>query len=146
MNSSTRKINYFVLIRYACTKLKIFYAILHLVLLRISHQNHELLRWNLLVHARIDMSCKLQLRRFLPSFLCCYLFCKWKPLSHCFEETVGFDVKASLASCLVSRLIRWHNKRIMRKGYSLPRGFSWIENVKVNLACRRKNHWSGPQP
>ena len=30
----------------------------------------------------------------------------FKPLSYCFEETIGFDVKASFARRLVSRLIK----------------------------------------
>ena len=30
----------------------------------------------------------------------------FKPLSYCFKETIGFDVKASFASRPVSRLIR----------------------------------------
>ena len=34
----------------------------------------------------------------------------FKPLSYCFEETIGFDVKASFVSRPVSRLIRWYNK------------------------------------
>ena len=34
----------------------------------------------------------------------------FKPLSYCFEEAIGFDVKASSASRPVSRLIRWYNK------------------------------------
>ena len=34
----------------------------------------------------------------------------FKPLSYCFEETIGFEVKASFASRPVSRLIRWYNK------------------------------------
>ena len=34
----------------------------------------------------------------------------FKPLSYCFEETIGFDVKASFASRPVLRLIRWYNK------------------------------------
>ena len=34
----------------------------------------------------------------------------FKPLSYCFEETIGFDVKASFASRPVSRLIRSYNK------------------------------------
>ena len=35
-----------------------------------------------------------------------YQFVVLKPLSYCFEETIGFDVKASFASRPVSRLIR----------------------------------------
>ena len=60
-------------------------------------------------------------------------FVIFKPLSHCFEETIGFDVKASFASRPVSRLISWYNKRILIKGYSVPRDFSWIENYKLNV-------------
>ena len=57
----------------------------------------------------------------------------FKPLSYWFEETIGFDVKPSFSSCPVSRLIRWYNKRILRKGSSVPRDFSWIENYKLYL-------------
>ena len=32
-------------------------------------------------------------------------FAIFKPLSYCFEETIGFDVKASFASRPLSRLI-----------------------------------------
>ena len=37
-------------------------------------------------------------------------FVIFKPLSYCFEETIGFDVKASFASRSGSRLIRCYNK------------------------------------
>ena len=37
-------------------------------------------------------------------------FVIFKPLSYCFEETIGFDVKTSFASRPKSRLIRWYNK------------------------------------
>ena len=37
-------------------------------------------------------------------------FVIFKPLSCSFEETIGFDVKASFASRPVSRLFRWYNK------------------------------------
>ena len=60
-------------------------------------------------------------------------FVIFKPLSYWFEETIGFDVKPSFSSCPVSRLIRWYNKRILRKGSSVPRDFSWIENYKLCL-------------
>ena len=43
------------------------------------------------------------------------IVCISKPLGYYFEETIGFDVKATLA--------RRHNKRILRKGYSVPRHF-----------------------
>ena len=39
-----------------------------------------------------------------------YQFVIFKPLSCCFQETIGFDVKSSLASRPMSRLIRWYNK------------------------------------
>ena len=39
-----------------------------------------------------------------------YQFVIFKPLSHCFEETIGFDVKSSFASRPMSRLIRSYNK------------------------------------
>ena len=61
-----------------------------------------------------------------------------KPLSYCFEETIWFDVKDSFASRPVSRLIKWYNKpgdktkEILRKGYSVPWDFSWIENYKLH--------------
>ena len=37
-------------------------------------------------------------------------FVIFKLLSYCFEETIGFDVKSSFTSRLVSRLVRWSNK------------------------------------
>ena len=37
-------------------------------------------------------------------------FVIFKPLSYCFEGTIGLEVKASFASRPVSRLIRWYNK------------------------------------
>ena len=40
-------------------------------------------------------------------------FLIFKPLSYCFEETKGFDVKASFASRPVSRLISWYNNQVM---------------------------------
>ena len=39
-----------------------------------------------------------------------YQFVIFKPLSYCFEEAIGFDVKASFASRPESRLIRWYNE------------------------------------
>ena len=33
-------------------------------------------------------------------------FITFKALSYCFEETIGFEVKASFARCPVSRLIK----------------------------------------
>ena len=35
------------------------------------------------------------------------------------------------ASSVVSHQTRWYNKRILRKGYSVLRDFSWIENYKL---------------
>ena len=57
-------------------------------------------------------------------------------LSYCFEGTTGFDVKASFASRPVSRLIRWYNKKIMIKIYSVSRDFTWIEITNCSLNCR----------
>ena len=37
-------------------------------------------------------------------------FVIFKPLSYYFEETIGFDVKASFIGRPMSRLIRWYNK------------------------------------
>ena len=36
----------------------------------------------------------------------------FKPLSYCFEETMGFDSKASSASHPVSHLISWYNNQV----------------------------------
>ena len=68
----------------------------------------------------------------------------FKSLSYCFKEPIEFDLKASFPSRPVSRLIkwynrpgdttRWYNEIILRKGYSIPRDFLWIENYK--LQCR----------
>ena len=37
-------------------------------------------------------------------------FLLFKPLSYCFEETIGFDEKASFPSRPVSRQFRFYNK------------------------------------
>ena len=37
-------------------------------------------------------------------------FVIFKPLSYCFKETIGLDVKALFANCPESRLIRWYNE------------------------------------
>ena len=60
-----------------------------------------------------------------------FQFVIFKLLSYCFEETIGFDVKATFVSRPMSYLIRWYNKIILIKGYSVPRDFSWIENYKL---------------
>ena len=38
-----------------------------------------------------------------------------KQLSYCFEETIGFDVKASFASRPVSHLISWYNNQVIQQ-------------------------------
>ena len=40
-------------------------------------------------------------------------FVIFKPLSYCFEDTIGFDVNTSFASRPVSRLISWYNNQVM---------------------------------
>ena len=42
-------------------------------------------------------------------------FVIFKPLSYCFEETIGFDVKASFTSRPVSRLISWYNNQVIQQ-------------------------------
>ena len=37
-------------------------------------------------------------------------FVVFKPLIYCYEETIGFDVKASFASRPLLRLMKWYNK------------------------------------
>ena len=66
-----------------------------------------------------------------------YQFVIFNPLSYCFKEIIGFDVKASFANRPVSRLIRWYNNIILRKGYSVARDFSWIENYKLIYSRQR---------
>ena len=60
------------------------------------------------------------------------LFVIFMRLSYCFEETTRFDVKALFSRGPVSRLIKpGSKKRIIGKGYSVPRDVSWIENYKL---------------
>ena len=42
------------------------------------------------------------------------------------------------ASSFVSHEIRWYNKRISMKSYSIPRYFSWMKNCKLNLPTKKK--------
>ena len=57
-------------------------------------------------------------------------FVIFKTLSYCFGETKEFGVKALFARGPVSRLLKRGNEIILRKDYSVPRDFSWIENYK----------------
>ena len=54
----------------------------------------------------------------------------FKPLSYCFEETIGLDVKASFERPPKSRLIKQGDIRISIKGYLIPLEFSLITNCK----------------
>ena len=64
-------------------------------------------------------------------------FVIFKPLSYCFEETIGRKSLVCKSSNVASNQViwqtRWYNKRILKKGYSVPRDFSWIENYKLNV-------------
>ena len=61
-----------------------------------------------------------------------YQLLSFKPLSYCFEETIGFDVMASFARRPVLRLIKSGDiTKCLIKGYSVPRDFSWIQNYKL---------------
>ena len=53
------------------------------------------------LHVHWDMSESFRIRPFGTHVQ----FVIFKPLSYCFEETIGLDVKASFASRPVSRLI-----------------------------------------
>ena len=67
-------------------------------------------------------------------------FVIFKPISYCFEETIGFDVKASFASRPVSRLIRWYIKPGDITKEFWEKVISWIENYK--LQCSIMNNIS----
>ena len=43
---------------------------------------------------------------------------------------------SSVMSNQVLQQTRWYNKRILKKGYSVPRDFSWIENYKLCISKR----------
>ena len=60
-----------------------------------------------------------------------YQFAIFNPLSYCFRRNNRIWRKGLVASRAASRLIRWYNKRILIKSYSVPRDFSWIENYKL---------------
>ena len=57
----------------------------------------------------ISWYCFIVLLFHCSSHVPLFQFVIFKPLSHCFEETIGFNVK----------------------GYSVPRDLSWIENYKL---------------
>ena len=55
-----------------------------------------------LMHTKLEMeNVERKNRNFLS-----YQFVIFKPLNYCFEETIGFDVKASFTSRPVLRLTR----------------------------------------
>ena len=64
-----------------------------------------------------------------------YQFVIFNPLSYCFKEMIGFDVKASFASRPVLRLTRWYNKP-----GDITIDFSWIENYKLIYSCSYENN------
>ena len=51
-------------------------------------------------------------------------FAIFKPLSYCFGETIGFDVKASFPSRPISRLISWYNNQVIQQKNFNKRLFS----------------------
>ena len=57
----------------------------------------------------INISGSCSKKRFI-SYNLAIQFVILKPLSYYFEETIEFDLMASFASCLVSRLIKWYSK------------------------------------
>ena len=63
-----------------------------------------------LMYAWLDFVTKLQKYIYFTYSSWTTKIVIFKQLSYCFEETLGFDVKASLASRPVSRLIRLYNK------------------------------------
>ena len=46
-----------------------------------------------------------------------YQFAIFKPLNYCFKETIGFDVKASLAGGPLLRLIRYNKPCQIKKKF-----------------------------
>ena len=59
------------------------------------------------------------------------------------EEIIWSDVRASFARrpSIASNQARWYNKGILRKGYSVPREFSWIQNYKL-MSFDLKHWWN----
>ena len=51
-------------------------------------------------------------------------FAIFKQLSCCFEETIGFDVKASFASRPVLHLISWYNNQVIQQNNFVKKLFS----------------------
>ena len=70
----------------------------------------------------------------------------FKPLGYCFEETIGFHVKASFASRLVSRLIRWYNKpdEITKEFWEKAIQFHGIFQELKITNCKSKKAGSAP--
>ena len=73
----------------------------------ILHRRVEAITWENFVPAKRDPGSTKEASRLagMKRFTC-NQFVIFKPLSYCFEETIGFDVKASFASRPRSRLIR----------------------------------------
>ena len=97
------------------------------------------------------MSCKLQTEN-VSNILCDYLcashnqlflrrFCKFSVASKCahlLQRLQSTDLLFWLLLTtfaffyfVASHQTRWYNKRMLTKGYSVPRDFSWIENYKL---------------
>ena len=74
---------------------------------------------------KIELNFQSYKKESLQRYLAPQQFIIFKPLSFIFEETIGFDVKASFNQT------RWYNKTILRKGHSVSQDFSWAENYKL---------------
>ena len=64
----------------------------------------------------VDINIYQQRKLHFPNFLInTKQLVIFKPLSHWFEETIGFEVKVSFTSRPLSRLIRWYNNPVDTK-------------------------------
>ena len=64
-------------------------------------------------------------------------FVIFKPSSYYFEETIGFDANTSFAC---EKKPSWYNKRILIKGYSVPRESqtvdrAFLEKQLMSISC-----------
>ena len=98
--------------------------------------------YNININLKISLTSA-SLNWILLSFCCIYLgqlsikclVCVIFKLSKTTGQSVSIIFSFFLFSIFYTTP-RWHNKRMLTKGYSVPQDFSWIENYK--LICQKK--------
>ena len=64
-------------------------------------------------------------------------FVIFKPLSYCFEETIGFNAKTSFASCQRLILVHYFHQRIFQEEMVISKNRNFLPQTLVSLPPRK---------